>query len=391
MNKDTQWSLSFRYVVAIIGFAAVVAFLFYAGDVVRNLIVAGFAAYLINPLVVYLHRNTRLTRTAAVNIVYFSAVVLLIGLPVSLTPVFYDEFRTVIEDLLDLSDQIALALSTPIQFGNLTFHLEEWAQSLSQVQTAFLAPLPREALELLETTSVGVLWFLIDIVSVYMFLAYWPNMRDAIIGSAPSVYQDELRELYKRVKDIWMGYLRGQIVLMIVVGVVFTIVWLIMGIPGALVLGLIAGFFTLVPDVGPFLAIMLAAGVALLEGSTWIPLSNFWVSGIVIVVYLVLINAKNFFLRPIIMGRSVHMNEGLVLIVILIATIQEGILGALLVVPLLATVVVLASYIQRKVLGLPAFKEDDSQRFVPPPEKIDPRKKKRTKLIEPKTKPKGKK
>ena len=392
MNKNaevkinTDWSLSFRYVVAIISFAAVVAFLFYAGDAIRNLIVAAFVAYLINPLVFYLVNHTRLTRTAAVNIVYFSALILLIGLPVSLAPVFYGEFRTVIEDLLDLSDQIALALSTPIQIGNLTFHLEEWAQSLSQVQGAFLTPLPEEALQLLETTSVGVLWFLIDIVSVYMFLAYWPVMRDALIGSAPSVYQGELRELYSRVQRIWMGYLRGQIVLMIVVGVVFTIVWLVMGIPGALVLGLVAGLFTLVPDVGPFLAIMLAAGVALLEGSTWIPLSNFWVAGIVIVVYLVLINAKNFFLRPIIMGRSVHMNEGLVLIVILIATIQEGILGALLVVPVLATVVVCASYIQRKVLGLSAFKDDGADQFIPPPEKIDPRKKKRTKLIKPKQK-----
>lgn len=392
MSKDTQWSLSFRYIVAIIGFAAVVAFLFYAGDAIRNLVVAAFVAYLINPLVVYIHKYTRLTRTASVNIVYFSAVILLIGLPVSLAPVFYDEFRTVIEDLLDLSDQIALALATPIQIGTLTFHLEEWAQSLSQVQTAFLTPLPEEALQLLETTSVGVLWFLIGMVSVYMFLAYWPNMRDTLIGSAPLVYQAELRELYGRVQRIWMGYLRGQIVLMLVVGVVFTIAWWIMGIPGALVLGVVAGLFTLVPDVGPFLAAVLAAGVALLEGSTWIPLSNFWVSGIVVAVYLVLINAKNFFLRPIIMGRSVHMNEGLVFIVILIATIQEGILGALLVVPVLASVVVIGSYIQRKVLGLSAFKEDDAQRFVPPPEKVDPRKRKRTKLIEPKpkTKPKSK-
>ncbi|MDX1377419.1 MAG: AI-2E family transporter [Anaerolineales bacterium] len=367
---DTQWSLTFRYVVAIISFAAVVAFLFYAGDAIRNLIVAAFVAYLINPLVVYLHNHTRLTRTASVNIVYFSAVILLIGLPVSLAPVFYDEFRTVIDDLLDLSDQIALALATPIQIGTLTFHLEDWAQSLSQVQTAFLTPLPEEALQLLETTSVGVLWFLIDIVSVYMFLAYWPKMRDWLISLPPSVYQDELRELYNRVQRIWMGYLRGQIVLMLVVGVVFTIAWWIMGIPGAFVLGVIAGFFTLVPDVGPFLAMVLAAGVALLEGSTWIPLSNFWVSGIVIVVYLVLINAKNFFLRPIIMGRSVHMNEGLVFIVILIATIQEGILGALLVVPVLATVVVIAGYVQRKVVGLEPFEDSDRLRFVAPPEKI---------------------
>ncbi|HEY5731939.1 MAG TPA: hypothetical protein VIS72_17970, partial [Anaerolineales bacterium] len=71
-------------------------------------------------------------------------------------------------------------------------------------------------------------------------------------------------------------------------------------------------------------------------------------------------------------GRSVHMNEGLVFIVILIATILEGILGALLVVPVLASVVVIAAYVQRKVLGLPAFKDDGSKRFVAPPEKVNP-------------------
>src|SRR5215207_6060893 len=159
---------------------------------------------------------------------------------------------------------------------------------------------------------------------------------------------------------------------MIIVGVVFTITWLIMGIPGALVLGVIAGLFTLVPDVGPFIAVVLAAGVALLEGSTWIPLSNFWVAGILVFVYLILINLKNFFLRPIIMGRSVHMNEALVFIAILIATILEGVLGALLVVPVLASAIVIVGYIQRRVLGLPPFEGDGSTQFVAPPEKINP-------------------
>jgi hypothetical protein len=118
---------------------------------------------------------------------------------------------------------------------------------------------------------------------------------------------------------------------------------------------------------------VLAAGVALLEGSTWIPLSNFWVTGIVLIVYLVLINLKNFFLRPYIMGRSVHMNEALVFIAIIIATILQGILGALLVVPVLASVVVVGGYLQRRVLGLPPFEDDGSTQFSAPPEYQTPR------------------
>jgi predicted PurR-regulated permease PerM len=372
MNQDTEWSLTLRYIVAVIGFIAIVALLFYAPAALTNLVIAAFVAYLINPAVVYLLDHTSMTRTAAVNIVYFSAVILLVGVPATLAPIFYDEARIVVEDLLDLSNQVGDSLSQPIQIGNLEFHLEEWAQSLTQVQEAVLTPLPEEALKLLETTSVGVLWFLVILVSVYLFLSHWPEMRDAMIASAPAPYRPELTELYERIKRVWMAYLRGQIVLMLIVGVVFTIAWLILGIPGALVLGVVAGLFTLVPDVGPFLAMVLAAGVALLEGSTWIQLPNFLVAGIVIVVYLVLINLKNFLIRPYIMGRSVHMNEGLVFVIIMIATIREGIIGALLVVPLVASVVLIAGYIHRKVLGLPAFEDDGSMQFVAPPEKIQP-------------------
>lgn len=372
MNKESQWSLTFRYAVGFISLIAVIAFIVYARDAMRNLVIAAFVAYLINPAVEYLSKRMIMTRTAAVNFVYFSSLILLVGVPATLTPIFYDEAQIVIQDLLNLSTQVSNTLSQPVRIFGLVFHLEEWGQSLNQVQGAFLTPLPEQALQLLETTSVGILWFVIILVSVHLFLSEWPRMREAMFSFVPSPYRPEAEELYRRVRRIWMAYLRGQIVLMVIVGVVFTIAWLIMGIPGALVLGALAGLFTLVPDVGPFIAVVIAAGVALLEGSTWIPLSNFWVAGILVVVYLVLINLKNFFLRPIIMGRSVHMNEALVLIAILIATILEGVMGALLVVPLLASVIVIAGYIQRRVLGLPPFEGDGSTQFVAPPEKIHP-------------------
>ena len=380
MSENNQWSITFRYVVGILLFAVFTAFVFYARDAVRNFVLAGFVAYLLNPAVDFLASRSKLKRIAAVNIVFFSSVILLVGLPAGLTPVFYDEAQIVVQDMLDLSAQLGQTLSQPVVFGNLVFHLESWANNLLQVQDAFLAPLPEEILSVLETTSVGVLWFLVILVSVYLLLSRWPQVRESMFSFVLPQYRTETEELYRRIKDIWMAYLRGQIVLMVVVGVVFTIVWLIMGIPGALVLGVIAGLFTLVPDVGPFIAVMLAAGVALLEGSSWIPLSNFWVAGLVVVVYLILINIKNFFLRPIIMGRSVHMNEGLVFIVIIVATIIEGILGALLVVPVVASLTVIVGYLRRKILGLPAFGDDGTEQFVAPPEKINPPRRKKMNL-----------
>ena len=374
ITKD-GWSLTFRYVVGITSLILLIAFVIYAHHAVTNLAIAGFVAYLINPAVVYLTNRTRIGRVAAVNLVYFSTVILLLGLPSTLLPIFADEAQIVVQDLLDLTNQLSRTFSGPIRFFGLTFHLEEWGRSIFQVQNTVLSPLPEEVLKLLETTSVGILWFLVILVSVHLFLSHWPTMRDWLIRLAPPPYRPEMEELYNRVRNVWMAYLRGQIVLMFIVGVVFTIAWVIIGVPGALVLGVIAGLFTLVPDVGPFLAMVLAAGVALLEGSTWIPLSNFWVAGIVVIVYLVLINLKNFFLRPYIMGRSVHMNEALVFIAIVIATILKGILGALLVVPVLASVVVIGGYVQRRVVGLPPFEDDGSKQFAAPAEIQMPRRK----------------
>jgi len=359
--KNEQWNTSARYVAGIIVFITVVALLIYAREAVKMLVISAFAAYLISPAVTMLVQNTKLTRKAAVNIVYFSALIVMVGVPAALTPIFFDEIKLVAIDLLDLSNQTSEWLTQPKQFGNMVFHFEQVGESLGQLQESILTPLPEEALALIESTSINTLWFLVILVSVHLFMSEWPHMRDWLVDLAPQAYREELRELYRRLRNVWMAYLRGQIVLMLVVGVVFTIAWAIIGIPGALVLGALAGLFTLIPDVGPFLAVALAFGVALLEGSNWIPLSNFWVAGIVAAAYLVLINLKNFFLRPIIMGRSLRMNEALIFIAIMIATILEGIMGALLVVPVLASVAVIIEYLRRRILGLPAFENDEEE------------------------------
>jgi len=228
---------------------------------------------------------------------------------------------------------------------------------LTQFRSTFLSSLPDQALELLGKTSLTALWLLVILVAVYYFLAEWPRLRDGFINSFPDIYHPELHELYMRIRSIWMNYLRGQLLLMAIVGVTFTIAWTVIGIPGALVLGVVAGFLTLIPDVGPFLAAMLAVGVALLEGSnwSWMPASSFIVALIALAIYLLLIAIKNFWLRPFIMGRSVHMHEALVFLSIVLSTMLWGILGALLIVPVLASFSVVLDYLRRRILGLTPF------------------------------------
>jgi predicted PurR-regulated permease PerM len=366
LKPDVHWKPTVRYLAFAILFVLLALGLWYVRRVIEPLIIAAFIAYLIHPVVNYLTQRARMTRKVAVNLVYFITLAILVGVPATLTPLFFDELRQVASDTLNIFNQLAIWLMQPQVFLGLPLDLSQYAGQLVTFRSTFLTNLPDQALQLLGKTSLTALWTLVILVAVYYFLARWPSMRSGFIGSFPEAYQPELAELYQRLRLIWLSYLRGQLTLMVIVGVSFTISWTILGIPGALVLGVLAGLMTIIPDVGPFLAAVLAFAVALLEGSnwSWMPASHIVDALIVLAVYLVLIGIKNFWLRPVIMGHSVRMHEAVVLVSILLATVLWGILGALLVVPLLASAVVIGDYLRRRILGLPPF--PPAEPFVSP-------------------------
>jgi len=361
MNQK-QWSTPVRYFTLFALFVLFFVALWFIRPVLKPLIVATFIAYLISPVASQLEAHTRLSRRASVNLVYWISILFLIGVPTSLASLFFDEFQQILSDILNLIDQLIAWMIRPHTFGGLYVDFSQVANQLAQFRTTFLSSLSENALKLIEQTSLGALWIIVVLVAVYYLLNQWANLRRQLINSFPEEYRVELGELYQRVRTVWMSYLRGQILLMFIVGIVFTIAWTVLGIPGALVLGVIAGFFTLVPDVGPFLAAALAAGVGLLEGSSWIPFPNYGVMLVVMVVYLILINIKNFWLRPYIMGRSVHIPEALVFIFIIMATVLWGILGALLIIPVMASLAVIFDYLRRRVLGMTPFAEPSPEK-----------------------------
>jgi predicted PurR-regulated permease PerM len=315
-------------------------------------------AYIFYPFVQILQTRFKLRQGAASRIVFFFSLALMIAVPVSLAPTLVRELDVVANDLLQTLEEVESLLAKPIEIANLQIHLEALIPDIRTSLTTLLAPLPEDALQLLETTSRGTLWFLVVVVSTYYFMTDWDKMRDAMIHLAPADYRHDIWRLYREIKAVWMGYLRGQLTLMTIVAVVFSIIWSIIGLPGALLLGILAGMFSLIPDVGPFAATALALIVALLEGSTWMPVSNLVFGLIVAGIYVVLINIKNIWLRPLIYGRSVHMHAGIVFVSIIAAVIFTGIIGAFIIVPVLASLGVIGRYIHARLLGLPAFLDE---------------------------------
>lgn len=354
-----RWSNGTRYFVI----AAAIAFILFAAWQIRELftplIIAGLIAYIFYPFVELLRRRTKLSQGAASRIVFFFSLSVIIVIPVSLAPTLVKELDVVVRDLMTTMDELEILLSKPVQIAYLQLRFSSLIPDIRTSLTTLIDSLPEDAFKIIESTSRGTLWFLVIIVSTYYFMTDWDSLRNWLVKLAPADYQHDIWRLYFRIKAVWMGYLRGQLTLMTIVAIVFGILWSIIGLPGALVLGLLAGVFSLVPDVGPFAATALAVIVALLEGSTWLPVNNFVFALIVAGLYVVLINIKNIWLRPLIFGRSVHMHEGVVFVAIIAAVVFTGIIGAFIVVPVLASLGVIGGYIHARLLNLPAFEDEE--------------------------------
>ncbi|HUH96482.1 MAG TPA: AI-2E family transporter [Anaerolineales bacterium] len=369
----SEWSLSARYFTL----ALIIAFLVFVGyeirEIFRPLIFAGVIAYLFYPLVALIQRRFGLNRRTASNIVYFVSLAAIIIVPVILVPILLRQTSEIAQDLQQTLADAQAYLANPISIGGIPIDL---GGMIAQYRSSLFNPLSsisQNAVTLIRDTSRSTLWVLIIFGGTYFFMTEWENVREGLVRVAPEAYRPDIRRIYSRIRQVWMAYLRGQLTLMIIVAITFIILWTIIGLPGSLYLGLLAGLFSIVPDVGPVVATGLALAVALLEGSMWLPVNNFVFGLIVVGLYVVLINIEHIWLRPYILGRSVHMNEALVFIVIIAALIFSGILGAFIIVPVLASLVVIWNYLHARMLGLPPFLDEVPAAPIPEaPERDSP-------------------
>jgi predicted PurR-regulated permease PerM len=193
---------------------------------------------------------------------------------------------------------------------------------------------------------------------VFMFLASIyisldaPTYRDALLQLAPAAYQPELSFLLSRIERVWNGFFRGELTLMLVIGVMTTIGLTVLGVPGALYLGVIAGLLELVPTMGPIIATVPAVIVALVQGSATLPVSHLALAGLVILFYILVQQVENNLIVPRVLGEAVDLPPLIVMTGVIVGASVGGILGALLATPVIATGREVLRYIHRKLLDL---------------------------------------
>ncbi len=367
MNRS--WDSSFRFLVMAALLVLLAATLWYIREIFQPLITAALLAFFLSPTVNFLMQRTGLHRRAAANLVYFSALAILVALPFTVLPVLFDETKSIMVDFTRALGELEVLFSRPHQIGALRLDLRLLVPALrTMFNNGAIVPEPQEALRFLQITSRGFLWTLVILVTTYYLMTEWERLRAALIRLAPEDEQSDLHRLYLEMHGIWTGYLRGQIRLIFILALIYTAAWQMIGLPGALLLGAIAGLLNLLPEIGPFAAALLAVVVAYLEGSTFLPISNTWFALLTAAVYLLLNNIKTIWLQPRILGHSVLLHEGIVFVAIIAAIVLQGVLGVLVVVPLLASLIVIGRYVRLRLLNLPPFPDAEP----PPPPDPDP-------------------
>ncbi|HSO27706.1 MAG TPA: AI-2E family transporter, partial [Anaerolineales bacterium] len=308
------------------------------------------------PGVSFFVTRMRWRRTTAVLVVYGLFLLLIIAAPALLTPMLLFQADALAVEFERLQRIFSEAAALPYLNFTLPANLEEMV-------ARFLDP--QEVFGVLGSASQNLAWGLIIFVTIYYFLLDWRRLAIFVINQAPPALQPDLLRLAGPIRAVWSAYLRGQLLLMLVIGFVTTLATAAIGLPGALLIGVLAGALDVIPSVGPAAAMLVGGAVALLEGSTYLPLSNPWFALLTLIVFGAIQTAENVWLRPRIFGQRLRLHPAVVFVAIIGALALAGVVAALVIVPTISTVEILGRYLYRRILGLPPWMPEESLGELP--------------------------
>lgn len=318
---------TFAWKVAIVvAFAIVLVVLWRVRHVLTLVLIAAVVASGIAPAVrriqilgrFYLRK--RIPRGTAVLVVYFPFLFVIILLAALTIPALMVDARNLLRDLPPLIDQKVLKpLERYVSIGEAREYVYERGRDM-------LADLP--ILGYLK----GAAGVVVSIVAVLFMIAYMlidaERLRNLFLLFYPADERSEKRRIIDRMARRMSSWLSAQLLLAGIVGAATFLALLILRIPYALPLAMLAGIGEMVPVIGPVIGAVPALGVALFQSPV-----QFWS---VLVVAILIQQFENYFLVPRLMGKKVSISPLTVFIAFMIGASLLGIIGAILAVPIAA-------------------------------------------------------
>jgi predicted PurR-regulated permease PerM len=217
----------------------------------------------------------------------------------------------------------------------------------------------------------GVLAALIVTFLVALYLSADSHRFHAgLLSHVPDGYADDAQRVNQRIGQVWRGYLYGQLVNSLATGLLVWLVLWAVGLPGAFVLGLIMMLLNMIPTFGPIIAAVPGVLTAIALGSTRLDWTTVSFTLLVIAIYVVVVQVQANLMAPFITGQAVQMSPATILIGLLVGFQVGGLVGSLLVVPVLGTLKEVGRYVLAKLLDRDPF-EAPSPIEAPSPVEAD--------------------
>ncbi|MDX6577677.1 MAG: hypothetical protein QOE96_3630 [Blastocatellia bacterium] len=337
-----------RVVLRIIGILlAVIAVLWvvYKLTTVLLLVVLSiFFAYLVAPLVDLVQRPIRIRgrervihRGLAIGIVYL---VLFLGIGLGIYflapqlgaqfPEFKLQATTYYKTITSASDRL-----------NQYFMQHRMPEAIVKaINNTFLGVIARggelasTAFERMLGWLIFIPWLVLIPILSFFFLKDADNFRRSVLAMLP---RGRLRwrgdEFFQDINSTLAAYIRAQLTACLLVGVICSVGFALLGLPSPLVLGLIAGMLEFVPLVGPLVVAILAVMLALLH-------SGLAMAFVVMIFLGVLRIVEDYVIYPRLIGQGIHLHPLAVILAILAGAEIAGVAGIFLAIPVIAVITV---------------------------------------------------
>ena len=311
--------ISHRTVIFTVLFLLSLWFVYFVKDLILQLFVALLIMTILNPLVTKLSKM-RIPRALSVAVVY----ILIIGL-----------FSLLIAGIVPalVEQTTSFANNLPQYLANLGVSRFVSDQISSQIISQ-LGALPAQVVKL----GTSVFSNILSVIAVLIFAFYLLLAREKLDEQLGFLFDEEKRKEIGQIIDKLElrlgGWARGELILMILIGVINFIGLTVLGIPFALPLAILAGLLEIVPILGPFIAATPAVIIAL-------SISPIMALAVAALAFLAQ-QLENYVFVPKIMEKSVGVNPIIVLLALSIGFRMAGIVGAALSVPIVLMIHVLS-------------------------------------------------
>ncbi|EGQ0004136.1 TPA: AI-2E family transporter, partial [Listeria monocytogenes] len=311
--------------------------------VAAPIILAGISYYLFNPIIDWLEKH-KWKRGWAIALLYLVIIGLLILLFSFVIPAVKDQIVSLFKSFPGYWDQITQkfdefsrsSLFDQIK-DKLNTNMSDIMKTLSTKGTSVINSAISSIGSIVGTVTEVVLAIVTTPLVLFYLLKDGKKLPDFLLKMLPVNGRAHTRQVLGEANHQISSYIRGQIIVSLCIGILLFIGYLIIGLPYALTLAIIAACTSIVPYLGPAIAITPAIIIAIVT-SPWLLIK-------LIIVWCVVQLLEGKFISPQVMGKTLKVHPITILFVILVAGNLFGVLGVIFAVPGYAVLKVIVTHV----------------------------------------------